>query len=116
MAQKCEYCGKGPVAGKTYARRGKARKEGGAGRKITGVSRRRFMPNLQPARVLLNGRVQKVLICTKCIKAGRLLRAASTFPNHPASPTLSSRDVPRSGAFPTLSSRDVPRSGAFPFR
>ena len=75
MAKRCELCGKSPVSGRVYARKGKAKKEGGVGRHIARKNLRRFMPNLQPARILLKGVVKKVLVCTKCIKKGRLIRA-----------------------------------------
>ena len=77
MAQICKLCGKGPMMGRTYTRKGKAKKEGGVGRHIARKNPRRFMPNLQPARILINGHVKKILVCTKCIKGGRLLRAPS---------------------------------------
>ena len=75
MAKICFYCGKTPVMGRTYTRKGKPKKEGGVGRHIARKNPRRFLPNLQPARVLLNGRVQKILTCTRCIKKGRVVRA-----------------------------------------
>ena len=65
------------MMGRTYTRKGKAKKEGGVGRHIARKNIRRFMPNLQPARVLVNGHVKKIRVCTKCIKKGRLLRAPS---------------------------------------
>lgn len=68
------------MSGYTYARRGKARREGGAGRKITGVTHRRFMPNLQPARVLCDGHVKRIRVCTKCLKKGRVTRAHARIP------------------------------------
>ena len=46
MARVCEVLGKRPVVGKTYARRGIAKKKKGIGLNITGVNKRRFMPNL----------------------------------------------------------------------
>ena len=75
MAQRCDICGKGPLAGHTYTRKGKAKKEGGVGRHIARKNARRFMPNLQPARAFLNGAVRKILVCTKCLKKGRVTRA-----------------------------------------
>ena len=65
------------MMGRTYIRKGKAKKEGGVGRHIARKNPRRFMPNLQSARVLLNGHVKRILVCTKCIKKGRILRAPS---------------------------------------
>ncbi len=31
-------------------------------------TRRRFMPNLQPARVLQEGRLVRVTLCTRCLR------------------------------------------------
>ena len=77
MAKKCDLCGKGPVSGRTYIRKGKAKKEGGVGRHIARKSFRRFMPNLQTARVLIKGVVKKISVCTACLKKGRVVRALS---------------------------------------
>lgn len=76
MAKRCSLCGKGPMAGRTYTRKGKAKKEGGVGRHIARKNIRRFMPNLQSARALVNGLAKKILVCTRCLKAGRVMRAA----------------------------------------
>ncbi len=74
MAKVCSICGKGPAQGHVFTRKGKAKKEGGVGRHIARKSIRRFMPNLQPARVLINGHVKKIKVCTRCIKGGRVHR------------------------------------------
>ena len=62
--------------GRTYVRKGKAKKEGGIGRHIARKNPRRFLPNLQTARILVDGLVKKIRVCTKCLKKGRVLRAA----------------------------------------
>lgn len=72
MSRKCAICGKGPVAGRTIARRGLAKKKGGVGKKITGVTKRRFLPNLQTVRVVINGATKRIKVCTSCIKAGKI--------------------------------------------
>lgn len=77
MSKRCDICGKGPVAGRTYTRKGKAKKEGGVGRHIARKNPRRFMVNLQPARVFLNGTIQRIRACTKCIKKGQVVRPAA---------------------------------------
>lgn len=75
MAQKCEICGKGPVAGRTIKRRGLAKKHGGVGRRITGVSARVFYPNLKKIKAILNGSVRTIKACTRCIKHGKVTKA-----------------------------------------
>jgi len=72
MARRCEICGKKSLGGNTISRRGLAKKKGGVGKKITGVTKRRFFPNLQRKKVIINGKVKKILVCTKCIKSGKL--------------------------------------------
>jgi large subunit ribosomal protein L28 len=62
------------MAGRTYTRKGKAKKEGGVGRHIARKNKRRFMPNLQPVRALINGVVNRIVVCTRCIKKGRVTR------------------------------------------
>ena len=39
------------------------------------ATKRRFDPNLQRVRVLLNGKAQRAYICTKCLKAGKVKKA-----------------------------------------
>ncbi len=75
MSRVCAICGKGPVAGRHIARRGLAKKKGGVGKKITGVTKRRFLPNLQTIRIILKGSHRRVKVCTSCIKAGKIRKA-----------------------------------------
>lgn len=74
MSKVCFVCGKSAVAGRTIKRRGLAKKKGGVGRKITGISPRKFLPNLQHIKIFINGRPKTVRICTKCLKAGKVTR------------------------------------------
>jgi len=39
------------------------------------VTKRRFNPNLQSVRALNKGRTQKMVVCTSCIKSGRVVKA-----------------------------------------
>jgi len=72
MLKICAICGKNQMAGKSVVRKGLAKKKGGTGKKVTRSTARSFLPNLQKIRILLNNRVQRVFVCTKCIKKGRL--------------------------------------------
>ena len=72
MSRVCEICGKGPIAGRSISRRGLAKKKGGVGKKITGVTKRRFLPNLQNVHVIIRGVPQRIKICTSCLKAGKV--------------------------------------------
>ena len=76
MAKTCEICGKTAVAGRKYKRRGMAVRKGGAGQKIVGKSPRLFIPNLQKIKIVLKGTVKRANVCVKCIKAGKITKAA----------------------------------------
>jgi large subunit ribosomal protein L28 len=61
--------------------RGKAKYLGGVGTKITGITRRRFMPNLQSIKVALpSGTVRTMRVCTQCIRSGRIRKAVRNKP------------------------------------
>lgn len=75
MSRICETCGKGPVSGIKYKRRGMIRRKGGAGSKIVGKTLRLFRPNLQRVRAAVNGAPKRVLVCVKCLKAGKIVKA-----------------------------------------
>lgn len=74
MGSECAVCGKKPVLGNQITRRGKAKYLGGIGRKVTGISRRTFRPNLQRIQVELEGVVQRAKICVQCIRSGKVKR------------------------------------------
>lgn len=76
MAFVCEYSGKKPRTGNTVVRRGKAKKGGGIGLNVTGITKRRWKPNIQKIRVIdENGRVTTVRVCARYIKAGKFVKA-----------------------------------------
>ena len=73
--RQCAICGKRPVIGHAVTHRGMLKVKGGVGRRTVRVNRRRFLPNLQRATVLLNGTVQRVRVCAACLKSGRVPKA-----------------------------------------
>lgn len=75
MARSCLICGKSSIPGIKYKRRGMVKRKGGAGSKIVGKTLRRFSPNLQRIKINIRGTVRKELICTGCIKAGKVQKA-----------------------------------------
>ena len=75
MARICEICGKRPSAGRTISRRGLAKKKGGVGQRITGISKRRFLPNLRMVKTILDGKTKRIKVCAKCLKAGKVKKA-----------------------------------------
>lgn len=72
MAQVCDVCSKGPIKARKITRRGKSKREGGIGLNITGVHLRRQMANLQPIRAIVNGAPKRLLVCTRCLRSGKV--------------------------------------------
>lgn len=70
MLKICALCGKGPLTGKNVVRKGLAKKKGGTGSKIVRSTKRKFSPNLQKIRILIDNHPQRVYVCAKCIKKG----------------------------------------------
>lgn len=74
MARKCPFTGKKTVFGRSIARRGKAKYLGGVGRKVTGITKRRFKPNIQKVRAVVDGKVCRIRVSTKAIKMGLIAK------------------------------------------
>ncbi|TDX52194.1 50S ribosomal protein L28 [Orenia marismortui] len=75
MARICEICGKGSNNANRVTRRGKAKKEGGVGRNVTGIANRKQRPNLQKVKAIVDGSPKRIKVCTSCLKAGKVERA-----------------------------------------
>lgn len=75
MSIRCEICGKGVRTGSVIVRHGLAKKKGGVGLHTTGISGRRFLPNLQRIKIVENGRTMTRRVCTACIKRGKVVKA-----------------------------------------
>jgi large subunit ribosomal protein L28 len=81
VAQQCEVCGKKPALGNQMTHRGKAKYLGGVGTKVTGISRRKFRPNLQRVHVTTaNGSRKTVRVCTQCIRSGAVVKRVRHSP------------------------------------
>ena len=80
MGMQCAICGKTPELGNQVARRGKAKYLGGVGRKITGISRRTFRPNLQRIQIEKDGEVFRARVCVQCIRSGKVQRPQRAKP------------------------------------
>jgi len=74
MARVCPFTGKKTIFGSTISRRGKAKYLGGVGRKVTGISRRKFKPNIQKVRAVINGRVRRIRVSAKAIRMGLIVK------------------------------------------
>ena len=80
MSQRCDVCGKSPSVGNRLEQRGKAKYLGGNGRKTTGITRRKFKPNLQKIRVQDGEKTASKKVCTQCIRSGRIQKAVVRAP------------------------------------
>lgn len=63
MAYTCHVCGKGPATGNNVSH-------------ANNKTKRRFMPNLQRVKIIENGSRRRVRVCTRCLKAGKVLKAS----------------------------------------
>ena len=63
MAQRCDICGKAKLFGHSVSHANNATK-------------RVWHPNLQRVRAQVQGQVRNINVCTSCLKAGKVLKAA----------------------------------------
>jgi len=62
MSKMCAICGKQPQVGNNVSH-------------ANNKTKRRFNPNLQNVRVIKDGRVQQITVCTRCIRSGAVVKA-----------------------------------------
>ena len=76
MSKVCEICGKKPMVGNSIIRHGLEKYKGGIGLHTTGITKRRFLPNLQTVRATDGkGNTKRMTVCARCIKAGKVVKA-----------------------------------------
>ncbi|MHB1846354.1 MAG: 50S ribosomal protein L28 [Deltaproteobacteria bacterium] len=63
MAQRCDICEKGPLVGNNVSH-------------ANNKTKRRSIPNLQRVKAKVEGRVTHLRVCTRCLKAGKVTKAA----------------------------------------
>jgi large subunit ribosomal protein L28 len=63
MAFKCDLCGKGPLVGNQVSH-------------ANNKTKKRTLPNLQRVRALVDGTHKHLRVCTRCLKAGKVTKAA----------------------------------------
>jgi large subunit ribosomal protein L28 len=75
MSRTCYfYTTKKTRSGRRYARRGKAKYLGGVGRKVTGRTKRKFKPNIQKVRAVVDGKVVRIQVSAKAIRNGLVVK------------------------------------------
>ncbi len=62
MARVCDICGKGPKFGHHVSH-------------ANNKTNRRWYPNLQRVRAVVDGEVKRLRVCTQCIKSNRVVKA-----------------------------------------
>ena len=70
MSRVCHFTGRKTSAGQSIYRRGKVKYLGGVGKKVTGVTKRKFKPNIQKVRAVVDGKICKIRVSAKAIKMG----------------------------------------------
>jgi large subunit ribosomal protein L28 len=76
MSRVCEICGKGPSTGNVVVRMGSPKYKGGIGLHTTGITKRRFLPNLHTVRAADGkGNVKRICVCARCLKSGKVVKA-----------------------------------------
>ncbi|HID98015.1 MAG TPA: 50S ribosomal protein L28 [Thermodesulfobacteriaceae bacterium] len=61
MSKVCEICGKGPVTGCNVSH-------------ANNHTKRRWLPNLQRVKAVVNGQKRYVRACTRCIRSGKIIK------------------------------------------
>ena len=74
MSRVCYFTGKKTRAGRSIARKGKAKYLGGVGRKTTGITKRKFKPNIQKVRAVIDGTVCRIKVSAKAIRMGLVVK------------------------------------------
>ena len=74
MPRVCYFTGKKTQFGRKKTTRGKAKYLGGVGTKITGLSARKFKPNIQKVRAVIDGRIVRVKVSTKAMRNGLITK------------------------------------------
>jgi large subunit ribosomal protein L28 len=61
MSKVCDICGKKPMYGHNVSH-------------AHNLTKRRFEPNLQKMKVLVDGDIKRMKICTRCIRTGKVVK------------------------------------------
>ena len=62
MARHCEVCGKGMISGNKVSHSNRH-------------SRRVWLPNVRTVKAVVKGTPQKLHVCTRCLRSGKIQRA-----------------------------------------
>ncbi len=62
MARRCDVCSKGPVSGHSISH-------------ADNKNKRRWLPNIQKVKAIVDGSPKRVSVCTRCLRSGKVKRA-----------------------------------------
>jgi len=65
MSKRCEICGKEPSVGHSVSH-------------AHNLTKRRWLPNLQRVRVIQDGTTKRIMVCTRCIRSGKITKVVRT--------------------------------------
>ena len=74
MPRVCHFTGKKTTFGNQKTHRGKAKYLGGVGTKTTGITARKFKPNIQKVRAVVDGQIVRIKVSTKAIRNGLVVK------------------------------------------
>src|SRR5579884_2470738 len=84
MPRVCYFTGKKTSFGHQITHRGKAKYLGGVGTKVTGISSRKFRPNIQTVRAVVDGQICRIKVSTKAIRNGMVVKPVKRRYTKPA--------------------------------
>ena len=87
MPRVCYFTGKKTSFGNQVTHRGKAKYLGGVGTKVTGVTSRKFKPNIQKVRAVIDGQIVRVKVSAKAIRNGMITKPVKRRYTKPAETT-----------------------------
>ena len=71
MSRECQICGKKPQTGNNVSH-------------AHNLSKTRRLPNLQSVRATVDGKPRRMVVCTRCIRSGKITKSAK--PTYSAKP------------------------------
>ena len=74
MPRVCHFTGKKTTFGNQVTHRGKAKYLGGVGTKVTGITARKFKPNIQKVRAVIDGAIVRVKVSAKAMRNGVIVK------------------------------------------
>ncbi|MCH2134340.1 MAG: 50S ribosomal protein L28 [Phycisphaerales bacterium] len=74
MPRVCHFTGARTSTGRKIRYRGRPKYQGGIGLKVSGLSRRKFKPNIQRVMAVIDGKPVRVKASTRAIRDGKVIK------------------------------------------